>query len=217
MRKEAAISRADQFDPELVTVDVPEKTDGRYVSVIGYNSGPLYLQTPRLKVVEVGENNSITVSVPEGAFRDLVAATEARLISTVAERSVEFFRRKTPFSVAHVSERHKPTISSDGTLALTLDRSVVVRNQYGAEKAVEDVRPGTEISVWAHASGLLFGRTSSEILVSALQIKVHMDPRPTEWQMEETVIEPDPREEISEELIKGAEPLPDDGAYFDDL
>jgi hypothetical protein len=219
MSRPQAIARPEHFLGEDLSLDLPEKTDGKWTSVVSFRSAPLYLQTPRLRVAEVSPE-SISVHVPEGDFRTLLEDIEGSCLSVISQRSTEFFNRKTPFTLDQVRGNHKSLVSNDGRVTLLLDQNVIVRNQFGAEKSVSDVLENSEVSIFAHASAVSFGRRSSEILVMALQTKLHMDPRPAAWQIEDTVSAPDHgADEISEETsdaISKAVTLPEVQDYFQD-
>ena len=219
MSRQQAIARTEQFNGEDLSLDLPEKTDGKWTSVVSFRSAPLYLQTPRLRVTEVSPD-SIGVLVPEGEFRKLLEEIEGSCLSVIAQRSAELFNRKTPFTLDQVRGNHKPLVSEDGKVNMVLDRNVIVRNQFGAEKSVEDLHENSEVSIFAHAAAVSFGRRSSEILLSVLQTKLHMDPRPAAWQIEDTVSVPDHgADDISEETsdaISKAVTLPEVQDYFQD-
>jgi hypothetical protein len=166
-----------------------------------------------LKVASA-DADSVTVSVPEGPFRTLLAVIEDSLLKKVAERSGDFFGRA--FPLENVVQRHVPLLRDDPAMRLPVDPSAIVRNQYGAEKTLSDLAPGADASFFIHVQGVTFGRRSSEIAVGGLQVKIHMDPRPQEWQMEETVTAPNVIEEEISEEISDAKPL-NDNYYNDEL
>lgn len=213
MPRHTALSDPGQFSPERLTVNEPEKTDGKRVSVIGWDGGPLYVQSPKCKV-HSHEDGILSLDVGAGAYKDLLRSVEAAILQQVSDRSADFFGNF--FPLENVTQRHTPLFRDDTVLRLTVGTDTIIRNQYGAEKTLADLSAGTEASFFAHVHSVVFGKRSSEISVSALQVKMHMNARPQEWLMEETVTVPDPVEpdEISEE-INDAKPLNDD--YFDDL
>ena len=228
-KQHQALSRPEQFKKELFYLDNPEKIEGKWASVISFDAAPLNVQSPRLKVVSASPDDpaampndpvTLTVAVPEGDFRSLVQSIESEALKVIAEKSVEFFNRPSPFPIEDVRARHKSIVSEEGNVTLLLDPQVVVRNQYGAQRSTADLGPGVEISLFAQVNGVIYGRRSSELIMSALQVKVHMDPRPKDWMMEETVIVPDAAdpEELSEEAtdaISDAQVIKDEGLYFD--
>jgi len=206
------LTRLEQFDRESLSVDVPEKIDGKWTSVISWKEAPLYIQTPRV-AVQSNQDDRIAF-LPTDDVRSLLRSVETRVLDLIAQRSAEFFNRQTPFSLQHVTDRHSSVLGEDKTVCAGIEAGAAVRNQYGAAKSVEDLQPGAEASLLVHVHGVRYGKNSTQLLLTLLQAKVYMDPRPQNWQMEETIAVPDPEpvDDISEE-INGAQVV--DDKYFD--
>lgn len=197
-----------------IVMEAPEKEDGRMMSWMSAGERAIFLQTPRMTVMEIEENGLIRCRVAaDGPLARTIRLIESKVLDAVDSRSQEFFKRRLnrEFLVESYDSSLRSADDEGGSGGLTfsflLHPAIRVRNQYGADKAVGDVVPGTSIAALIEITGAAFEKRSWSLTLSGRQVKLYSVVEPPADYLDMTVgglpPQPDDREGL-QELISGA-------------
>lgn len=103
-----------KFECENCSITKPAKVDKYYTSSILYDSEPLYIQTPEIKLRSTDFYFNV---VKKGQFLTVLEDIEKLVISTLSSKSEEFFKGKT-FTEEYIKANLEPiyTLTENGDI-----------------------------------------------------------------------------------------------------
>lgn len=167
---------------ESLTLSVPEKHKGRYISFISYQDGkPLYLQSNPVTLHGLDPNSVTLGGQSSGDWSDTLQHLRAVVLERIFDNHVEFFRGKR-YTREYLNDALKNALDEQGklTCAARWD-SLQIRDQFGRPLASEELQAGSECIALLLVKSVSFTANVIKIDVELQQLKVYNDLNLKEW------------------------------------
>ena len=100
----SGVTRYDKLDLDAIQYDKPENTGSVYFGPISYNSSPLLLQSSRLIVKEIKQNDNhkylvVTTTKDDFSFYDALVKLDDNNLEQTYQQSEEWFNKELPMDI----------------------------------------------------------------------------------------------------------------------
>lgn len=165
---------------DRLSLTVPEKYKGKYVSYLANGASAVYVQTPVLtvaKVIKDGEHAShIRFKYSVGSpFAEALQRLDDYLVETVTKRSADFFSGKR-FSRQWIEGRYEAFVKgSEVSFTVPDSTKLLIKDQRGVDRSIDEVKPGMKAIGIVHFPGVSFSKTSIQPDAELVQMKVYVE------------------------------------------
>lgn len=162
-----SVTKLDKATLTDIHVSDPFKNDNLYLAKIQQNSKDFVLQTPKVKIVSITDENIEIKITPE--LEGFIKKYDEYIINIVAENSNKWFSKE--LNKNKVSQIYKSSINFENNALFKVDDKI---NIYSNEKElnIQDVKEGMEVILLIHFSYLVFYKANCIPYINTLHLKV---------------------------------------------
>lgn len=170
-----------------ITLSVPEKTKGKYMSYVSNNDHSLFLQTPVI-FTKNKTDSSIQFEIKKNSvFYKNLSYLQSHLINYITLNTCEFFNGKN-FSREKIESSFENIFSeNDDTITLTCivdEKFIQIRDQRNKEKSYSDIINDAECIAILNIFGVNFKSNKIFFIVKVEQIKIYIQEKLSTWSIE---------------------------------
>jgi len=179
------IANSTNFDVSLLKISAPlEKVKGKYISYFSYSKKftPFYFQTPIMEISEIHENKTCSLKI-NNILESILQKIDSHCINHISLNAAEFFKGKN-FSRQRIESSFIPTFDKKNIMYTIVSDNVQIKDQYNNSKDVTCLHSAQNIVAILHVKGIVYKKSSIQLLVCIEQIKVYIDERLDKWCIE---------------------------------
>lgn len=183
------IVTSDTFDVENLIIQPPvDRAKGKYISYLSYGqkTTPLFIRTPLMKIEKM--DNSVVSFKIDKTLEALLRSLDHYCIEEVSRNSVTYFKGKN-FSRTKI-ENSFINSHQDETVYTFVSNELKIRNQKGSDCTLEELYPNQDAIAIFHVKGIVYKKSSIQLLITLEQLKVYVNDHLDKWCLE-TVCETD--------------------------
>lgn len=162
-----SVTKLDKATLTDIHVSEPFKNDNLYLAKIQQNSKDLVLQTPKVKIVSITDENIEITLTKE--LEDFIKKYDEYMINIVSDNSNKWFSKE--LNKIKVAQIYKSSINFQNNAVFKIDDKI---NIYSNDKELKlnDVNEGMEVILLIHFSYLVFYKSNCIPYINTLHLKV---------------------------------------------
>ncbi len=167
-------------DLSLINYDQPEKRDGVYISFMDYNKNPIYIQTPKLEVLNIkNENIELKFGSRGYIFKKLLLELDQKNINITNENQQQWFNKEFPEN--YIKDNYVSAINDvDDILKCTiLQTTFFDKNKTSID--ISKVKKGSHLVGIIEVIGLRISKNNIKCIWNLGQAKVYIKKKLIEY------------------------------------